>query len=447
MSASKPLFQRYMPFRAYRGTRGVLYLCSDLESREAIALKAFEPELSTGHTPASLQAAAESWMRIGTHPHVVAAHRVPSKDPLCLVLDFVEPAQGLDSPALRAWLRSPLAPEAACAVALGIARGMRHATDRVPGLVHGDLRPDNVLIGRDLRARVTNFGLGTVDETGNGVKRCYWAPERWTGANHLGSDIYAFGFVLLEMLLGTEAVQVREQDETPRALFKGAAYDLALGSELSNGLRSLVAACLAPTPDLRPSSWAEVDRRLTALWPSLTELDVPRIPDAETASREETLMRAWSSQAVGHALRDRGAIDAALVTYRGVARTAAREGDVVLAATAVCHIARMLRALGQLEAATRELLHALELRRSIRDSRGQAEAMRLLGDVYARRYDYDNSLASFFAAARLYAEAGDRMGVARCRQQMAPVLEAVGRTTEARGAQAESAAILSDLDD
>lgn len=446
MSDRGPLFQRYLPFRAFRGERGVLYLCSDLETHGAVALKSFEPELATGHTATSLIGAANRWLRIGSHPHVVAAHRIEQHSPLCLVLDFVEPAAGLETPSLRGWLHAPIAPEAACAVALGIVRGMRHATDQVPELVHGNLRPENVLVGRDLRARVTDFGLGQVeppppasDEASRAA--CYWAPERWNGETRQRSDVYAFGVILAEMLLGSDAVV-----SAAAARSAASVRDRVLRSDVPGGLRALLAACLAPTPDLRPASWVEIDRRLNALWPTLSGRDVPQVPDEATAMREEELMRAWSSHAIGHALLERGAFDAALVTYRGVARTAARLRDPMLEASAVSHVAVMLRSEGNLDAAMRELLHALDLRRSLRDARGQADVMCLLGDVYARKGELDNALASFFAAARLFAEVGDRMGIATCRQQMSPVLRAAGRHNEAREAEAEAEAILADLD-
>ena len=447
MTAPDTLFQRYLPFRAFRGDYGVLYLCSDLDTHEAVALKTFVPELNVGQSAESLLRAAEDWIRIGPHPHVVTAHRIQDDAPLCLVLDFVEPAQGLESPSLRGWMKTPIVPEAACAIALGIARGMRCATDRVDGLVHGDLRPSNVLIGRDLRARVTDFGLGfqkappelDLPEFGR-----YWAPERWSGISHLQSDIFAFGLILLEMLVGS-AVVVSVGPPGPETA-RGA-RNLALTGDVPEVLRALLASCLAPTADLRPGSWMELDHRLTALWPRLSGRDVPKVPDELTAAREESLMRAWSSQEIGHALRDRGDFEAALLTYRGVARAAAREGDPALEASAVSHGALMLRTLGNEDAATRELLHSMELRRAHGDARGLAEVMFLLGDIYANRGDADNALASLFGAARTFAEAGDRRGVAACRKRMVPVLDAVGRGTEAREAEGESAAIIADLDD
>jgi hypothetical protein len=444
MAAPGPLYRRYLPLRAFRGEVGVVYLCSDLDSHSPVALKTVELELAPGATAASFLEAARSWIRLGVHPHIVSARSIQEEDPLCVVVDFVEPAQGVQSPALRSWLRAPIVPEAACAIALGIARGMSFAAGKVEGLVHGDLRPENVLIGRDLRARVTNFGLG-VHASRRPSHIRYWAPERWSGSVLQTTDIYAFGLILLEMVTGSIAVPDKDPALIEQAHRGGMPRDQAVGCGCPVDLLSLIVSCLDPSETLRPRDWATVESRLADLWPRISGHAAPIVPDEVTAAREEILMRAWSSQAIAHALRERGAEEAALVAYRGVARIAAREGDPTLEASALTYVALMLRGLGELEAATRELWHALELRRELRDGLGQAEVMCMLGDAYACRGDTDNALGVLFAAARLFAEEGDRRGVAACRRQMAPVLDAVGRGTEARDAEAESAMILADL--
>lgn len=436
-------FQRYVPFRAFRGERGVVFLCSDVDSRVPVALKTIDPQLCDDvRTLESVLAAARRWVAVGAHPHVVRAHRV-CEDPEepYVVLDFVEPAAGMPQPSLRCWMQSPLAPSTACAIALGMARGMYFATERVDGLAHGDLRPENVLIGRDLRARVTDFGLGVAHP--QHVR--YWAPERWSGAAGAGADLYSFGLVVLEMLLGPTAVPTGSASDIRHAHSAGAPRDACHALD-DTAIRDLIRACLEPSPSRRPKGWGEVTDKLVGVFPRLAGRDAPSIPDATTAAREDTVMHAWSSLAIAHAMRDRGEHGEALVAYRGVARTARREGDVLLEAVAVEQSARMLRMLGRDDAAVRELLCALELRQMLRDSVGQADVLLVLGDIYAREGDTENALASMFAAARLFAESGDRRSVALCRRRMAPVLAAVGRNTEARDAEAECAAILADLD-
>ena len=443
MAAQGSIFRRYLPLRAFRGEVGVLYLCSDLSTRVPVGVKTVEPELAPG---SAFLDAARRWVELGEHPNIVCARCIQQEDPLCLVVDFVEPASGVESPALRSWMGSTIVPEAACAIALGVARGMCHATGKVPGLVHGDLRPENVLIGRDLRARVTNFGLG-LRAPALAPQARYWAPERWTGSASIPSDIYAFGLTLAEMLTGAIAVPTEDAEAIEEAHRLGAPRQGASSSGIPADLLPLIEACLAASPSERPDSWERIAGELGDLWPRVSGLEPPRIPDELSKSRDEVLMRAWSSQAIAHALRDRGATEPALVAYRGVARTAAREGDPTLEASAVSQVARMLQTLGEFDAALRELWHALSLRRAMGDGSGQAVVLCMLGDVYACQGDLDNALGVLFAAARLFAEEGDRRGVASCRMQMVPLLNAAGRTTEAREAESESRLLLADLRD
>jgi serine/threonine-protein kinase len=102
----------------------------------------------------------------------------------------------------------PLSPREAIELALQVARGLSFAHDQ--GLVHRDVKPQNVLLDGDGRAKVTDFGIahavdvdgmtitGTIMGTSN-----YIAPEQARGQPvDEQTDVYSLGCVLYELLTG-----------------------------------------------------------------------------------------------------------------------------------------------------------------------------------------------------------------------------------------------------
>jgi serine/threonine-protein kinase len=138
---------------------------------------------------------------LGKHPHIVRCHHVFKADvgpEVFFVLELVAAAEGKRDASLRSWLTpgKPLSVAQALLFALHIARGMRHATAKIPELVHRDLKPENLLIGREGLLRVTDLGLATVTRSSTeGRGTClYMAPEQWDQTDvDLRADIYKKG--------------------------------------------------------------------------------------------------------------------------------------------------------------------------------------------------------------------------------------------------------------
>jgi serine/threonine-protein kinase len=103
--------------------------------------------------------------------------------------------------------QGPLAPASAIEIATQILRAARFAHQR--GVIHRDLKPHNVIVDAEGRAKVTDFGIaraGASDmtETGSIMGTVqYLSPEQAQGdAVGAASDLYAVGIVLYEMLTG-----------------------------------------------------------------------------------------------------------------------------------------------------------------------------------------------------------------------------------------------------
>jgi eukaryotic-like serine/threonine-protein kinase len=141
-----------------------------------------------------------------SHPNIVTViDRGEDRERQFIVFEFVE-GENLKQVLER---RGALPIEEVVELGLEIARGLAFAHER--GIVHRDVKPQNVLLNGDGRAKVTDFGIarslnverglthtGTVMGTSN-----YIAPEQATGAHvDARSDVYALGCVLFELLTG-----------------------------------------------------------------------------------------------------------------------------------------------------------------------------------------------------------------------------------------------------
>ncbi|MCL5074150.1 MAG: protein kinase [Chloroflexi bacterium] len=140
-----------------------------------------------------------------THPNIVAVYDVGTAGPYnYIVMEYVE-GHSLKELILR---EAPLTSARAIDIALQILAALGFAHHK--GLIHRDIKPQNVLLTTDGQVKVTDFGLARaaaasqLTETGVILGTVhYCAPEQALGKETTpASDLYAFGVVLYEMLTG-----------------------------------------------------------------------------------------------------------------------------------------------------------------------------------------------------------------------------------------------------
>ena len=185
------------------GGIGRVYAAYDPELDRKIALKILQPEIAAGEPTASLRLLREAQaMARLSPPNVIAVHDVgPLGDLVFVAMEFVEGST------LRDWLgEKPRTWREILAVFQAAGRGLEAAHEA--GLVHRDFKPSNVLVGRDGRVRVVDFGLARAVLQGEdrGASKAAPVPERAAGATALDSQLTAAGAIQ-----GTPAYMAPEQ--------------------------------------------------------------------------------------------------------------------------------------------------------------------------------------------------------------------------------------------
>lgn len=239
---------------------------------------------------------AETWVGLGVHPHIVQCWYVLSIDGRpCLFLDYMTGGSLKDK--IADGSVSPERPVVIMELAMQMASGLAHSHSR--GVIHRDVKPENLLFKDQHTLCVTDFGLvktarpEMVDrETGltrhldpsvSGAGAYlgtpqYGAPEQWGAAERVGpaADIYAFGVILYEMCCGRRPFDVDDDPDMtldrlleahisqpppdPRQFFANIPEDLVL----------LALACLEKDPARRPPSMQAVHQVLSTLHYRLT---------------------------------------------------------------------------------------------------------------------------------------------------------------------------------
>ena len=189
-----------------KGGMGIVYRARDLRLQRDVALKVIRPELL--QQPEIGERFRREILLASkiTHKNILRIHDLGESDGMSYIsMAYVE-GETLSE---RLERDGPLAPNEAAALSIQLCRALEAAHDA--GVVHRDLKPQNVLIDGDGTAYIADFGISRSLESGDTMTQHgavlgtlhYMAPEQARGEtpDHR-ADIYSLGMVMYRMLVG-----------------------------------------------------------------------------------------------------------------------------------------------------------------------------------------------------------------------------------------------------
>ncbi|MCB9451846.1 MAG: protein kinase [Anaerolineaceae bacterium] len=206
------------------GGMAVIYKAVDVELGRTVAVKVLRPSLTSD--PSFLTRFRNEARSVAnlSHPNIVTVYDVGADGPThYIVMEFVE---GQD---LKKIIKSEgiLSVDRTLKLAIQICAGIGFA--HRAGLVHADVKPQNILVTKGDIIKVTDFGIAqALSDTQPGEKQSvvwgsphYFAPEQARGERPTpASDVYAIGIVLFEMLTGRLPYVGASQQELAMAHIK-----------------------------------------------------------------------------------------------------------------------------------------------------------------------------------------------------------------------------------
>src|SRR5260370_36153986 len=218
-----------------------------------VAIKLFSSELARGDARNRFVQEARVVGQI-SHPTVIALHDMgidePSQTPY-LVMEFIQ-GQSLE----KLLEKGSIPCSKACAWAAEVATALAVAHRK--GVIHGDVKPANILITEDDRIKLTDFGMARLasrdsKDTPLLGSPAYWCPEQIVGKpQDARSDIFSLGVVMYEMVPGHRPFDADSlQGICSRILSSPPLPPSHANPSVPAAFNELIASCLAKDPSQR----------------------------------------------------------------------------------------------------------------------------------------------------------------------------------------------------
>jgi serine/threonine-protein kinase len=259
----------------------------------AVAIKLFSPQLARGDGRARFLREARVVGQI-SHPCVVALHDMGIEESTLtpyLVMELID-GQSMEKALAKGSIPFPTACSwiAQIAVALSIAHRR--------GIIHGDVKPANILITNENRVKLSDFGMARLASHDTGDTSllgtpAYWCPEQLQGRpQDARSDLFSLGAVLYEMVTGVSPFA----GSTLQNVCNNVLSSTPLPASQSNpslpaALDDIIAGCLAKDPQGRVASADALAEQLFPLARRKAPALQPVVQDSSLRNRAARLLR------------------------------------------------------------------------------------------------------------------------------------------------------------
>jgi serine/threonine protein kinase len=274
------------------GAMGVVYKGTDIRLKRPVALKFLTKALPTEAAERKRFLREAQNASAINHPNVCTVHAIEeSEGEEFLVMEFVE------GWTLRRWMNEKRASTHGRAISvrdvlaltLQVAAGLDAAHEK--GIIHRDVKPENVMVNNDGRVKIMDFGLAKLlgqsrlTRTGATIGTvAYMSPEQVQGGElDQRTDIYSFGVLLYEMLSGGIPFEADHVIGMMYAIVNSAPKALSVARPgISPALERVISKCMAREKGARYASMKEVIRDLSVFEASDRTMVAPKLPAFST---------------------------------------------------------------------------------------------------------------------------------------------------------------------